>query len=141
MRVCSICQRCYDDSVTHCSEEGHPALSETRDGSPEMIAGYRLDSLIRSGLKGDVYRAHQTASGASCLIRIVSTNEGSGEHFFSEAKLAITLIHPNIADVYEAGSLDSGKCFVVAEQPDGQTLHEYLKSVRIPDLLTTIRVV
>ncbi len=141
MRVCSLCHRCYEIEVVSCIEADHPPLSETRYGSPEMIAGYRLDYLLESGVAGDVYCASQTASGRSCRITILSTDSQKGQQFLDEAKLAVALFHPNVVDVYEAGSLESGEVFVVAEDPDGESLRDLLNNVGVPHLLISIQVV
>lgn len=141
MRVCSLCRRCYDDSVGSCAEESHPPLSETRSGDPQMIAGYRFDQLLESGVKGDTYRARQTASGQSCRIRILTPGPPNRQQFLDDAKLASALFHPNVVDVYEAGSLESGEVFVVAEEPDGESLRELLNNVGVPHLLTSIQIV
>ncbi len=98
MRVCSLCHRCYDDSVVSCTEAGHPPLSETRHGSPVMIAGYRLDYLLESGTNSETYRASRTDCGQSCQIRILSTDAESSRQFLDEAKLAAALFHPNVVD-------------------------------------------
>jgi serine/threonine protein kinase len=141
MRVCSLCKRCYDDPVAFCTDESHPPLSETRDGSPEMIAGYRLHFLLESGAKSDTYRARQTESGQPCLIKILSADAQNSQQFLEEAKLAATFFHPNVVDVYEAGCLDSGEIFVVSEDPEGETLRDVLNNVGVPELLTSIQVV
>lgn len=141
MRVCSLCRRCYNDSAGFCAEESHPPLSETRSGDPQMIAGYRLDHLLESGIKGDIYRARQMASGQPCSIRILIPDPQNRQQFLDEAKLASALFHPNVVDVYEAGSLENGEVFVVAEEPDGESLRELLNKVGVPHLLTSIQVV
>lgn len=139
MRVCSLCHRCFDDGDLSCIEAGHPSLSEPRSGSPDMIKGYRLDFLLTSGIRGDLYRAHQTACGRSCLITIVQTD--NARQFLDEAKLAASLFHPNLADVYEAGALETGECFVVAEDPEDQTLRDRLQTAGVPKLLKMIEII
>ncbi|HTK37129.1 MAG TPA: serine/threonine-protein kinase, partial [Pyrinomonadaceae bacterium] len=140
MRVCSVCGRCYEDQAVSCIEESHPGLSEIRSGGCEMIAGYHLDFSLESGVKGAIYRAHHITSGRSCLINIVSTNTEYRREFLREAQLAAIFFNPNMADVYEAGTLDNGEVFVVAEDPGGQTLREHLNA-SVPDLLTSIQIV
>lgn len=141
MKVCSVCRRCCEDPVLSCAEESHPALSEARGGSCELITGYRLDYLLGSGAKGEVYRARHTASGRSCVIKILSANKDAGEQFLRDAELSATLFHPNVVDVYEAGAFGSGELFVVAEDAGGQTLRELLDAVGLPELLTSIQIV
>jgi serine/threonine-protein kinase len=139
VKVCSVCQRCYDDSVAFCTEENHPSLSETQ-GAPEMIAGYRLERLLESGVKNETYRARQLASGQNCLVRIIYATEYVDDHL-REAKLAATLFHPNVVDTYDAGVLESGASYIVHEDPDGRTLREFLSDVGLPELPTSIEIV
>ncbi|HEV8593513.1 MAG TPA: protein kinase [Pyrinomonadaceae bacterium] len=140
MKVCSDCQQCYDDQALNCTEEGHRALSELHDGSPEMIAGYRLEFLIETGLNGDVYLARREDCGQACQIRILSTDAEHTEHFLREAKLAAAMFHPSVVDVYEVGSLAGNRPYIVAED-GGKTLRQLLTSVGVPQLLTAIRIV
>ena len=48
MKVCSVCQRCYEDTAISCYEENHEFLSEAREGSCEIIPNYRLEFLHES---------------------------------------------------------------------------------------------
>ena len=141
MKVCSVCDRCFEDFEIYCSDASHPPLEGTLRGRPEMIDGYRLDALLSSGLKGDAYRAYHTASGRSCLILIPSVDEKGRERFLRDAQFAATIFHPNLADIYEAGSLETGECYVVAEDASGQSLRHLLNDVGAPSLLTSIQVV
>ncbi|MEO8573590.1 MAG: protein kinase [Pyrinomonadaceae bacterium] len=140
MKVCSVCGRCYDESVAFCTEENHPALSETHDGSLEMIAGYRLERLVETGVKIETYRARQLDSGQTCLIRILSATEYVDD-YLREAKLAATLFHPSVVDTYEAGVLDDGKAYVVQEEADGRTMREFLNDLGLPELLSSVVIV
>ncbi|MEP7147946.1 MAG: protein kinase [Acidobacteriota bacterium] len=141
MRVCSVCRRCYDDSVAVCGDEMHPPLSDLRDGSRDGIAGYRIESLVESSLGGEIYRAVRIDSGQSCLVRLLSADEKNTEQFLREAKLASSLFHPSIVDTYEVGSLASGEVFVVSEDADGRLLREFLDDRGTPELLTSIEII
>ena len=139
MRFCIHCQRCFDDAVSFCTEHRHEALSEPHAGGPGMIKGYRLDRLLESGIKGDLYRAQQIECGQYCRIRVISPGKKNGNQLLREAKHAAALYHPNLVDVYEAGTLAGGECYVVSEEPKGETLREHLDRAGVPPLLTTIR--
>src|SRR5688572_28175925 len=141
MKVCSTCQQCYDDIVSSCTESEHPELSEAREGNTQIIAGYRLETVLESGIKGETYRARRTDADQSCLIRILSGTEETKNQFLQDAKTAATIFNESIVDVYEAGSLESGEVFVVAGEPGGQTARELLNNVGVPQLLTTVQVV
>ncbi|MEP7076049.1 MAG: protein kinase [Acidobacteriota bacterium] len=139
MRVCSVCRRCYDTDVFSCADESHPALSDLREGSCEgIIAGYCLEILQDSGVKGESYLARHTASGRSCVVQIHVAH--NAEQFVNEAKIASGLFHSAAADVYEAGTLTSGEIYVVAEDTAGPTIREFLK-LGVPELMTSIEIV
>jgi serine/threonine protein kinase len=141
MKVCSVCRRCYEDEVFSCTEEGHPSLEESRRGNCELIAGYRLESLIGSGSKGEVYRARRIDCSQSCRIKILPADTQNAEQFLFEAKLAAALFHPSTVDIYEAGSLENGELFVVAEDTGCKTLRDLLNNAGVPQLLTSIQIV
>ena len=140
MKVCSVCRRCYDNFDVSCIDETHPALSETHPGGREIVEGYSLDLLLDSGLRGELFQGHELATNAPCIIRIITTSEKERERSVREAKVAASIFHPNVADVYEAGTLDAGRVFVVSEYPAGQTLRQLLDKVRIPELLTSVQI-
>jgi serine/threonine protein kinase len=140
MKVCSDCQRCYDDSVVSCSESEHAELEEIRSGGPQMVAGYHLETLLGSGIKGETYRARRLDSGQPCLIKIVSANDEYKQKFLQDSQTATTLFNQSIVDIYESGSLENSDVFVVAEEPAGQTVRELLNNVGVPQLLTSIQV-
>src|SRR5215831_11315869 len=140
MRICSRCRKCYDDSVEVCVDHGDEALSVIRSGSPEMISGYRLDQLLESGLKGDLFRACQIECRQTCRIRIISPKKKSGSQFLREAKIVSSLFHPHLVDVYDVGPLPNDEFFIVSEEAVGQTLRDHLKVTGVPPLLNTIRI-
>ena len=103
-----------------------------------MIAGYRLEVLLESGGRSETYRARHIRSGQSCFIKILAADESL--QFLLEAKIAAQLFHPNVADVYETGTLKTGEPYVVSEMAGGQTLRDLLDNVGVPSLMTTIQV-
>ncbi|HEX6127247.1 MAG TPA: protein kinase [Pyrinomonadaceae bacterium] len=115
-------------------------LCSLREGSPEMVSGYQIESLVEKGVNSATYGARQLASGGSCLIRILTAGDNT-EDFLHEAKLASTFFHPNVVDVYDAGTLDDGEVFVVSEMPRGRTLRDFLNEGGVPKLLTSIEIV
>jgi serine/threonine protein kinase len=141
MKICSLCQRCYDDEAVHCVEEGHPALPEPRDRDRHCVAGYSLEYLLKSGQNWETYRAAESVSGHPCLIRILSSYARNGEQFLGEATLAATLFNPSFADVYDAGTLDGGEFFAVTEETEGETVRQLLNSAGPPKLLTTVEII
>jgi len=140
MRVCSECGRCFEDQVFSCTEEGHLSLKEMRRGTCEMVAGYGLERLLESGLKGEIYCGRHITSGRTCQVRILATDTQHASEFLREAQVASALFHPNVVDVYEAGTLVNGDVFVTTEDAGGQTVRELLDAGGRPELLTSITV-
>jgi len=106
-----------------------------------MLAGYHIDQHVETGLKGELYRGHEQTSGARCLMRLLPSNSKNSGQFISEGQLACSFFHPNVADVYDAGQLDSGELFVVYEDSGAQTLRELLNTVGTPELLNSVQIV
>lgn len=79
MKVCSVCQRCYADSVLSCSEAHPEPLIEGRAGNREIIANYRLDFLRESSPLGETYHASNTILNKPYLIKIIAPELFAGE--------------------------------------------------------------
>ncbi len=134
MKICSVCQRCCEDSVADC-EESHGSLVAARSGSREIIADYRLDFLLERNATGETYQATRSGSDQFFIIKIFNLNSMSDaaerEKIQSEARAAAALNHPNIARVYESGSIGDGEFYIVTEQISGQTLRECLRKIGV----------
>ena len=141
MKVCSLCQRCFDDEAVQCIEVSHPALPESRDRDRRCVAGYCLEYQLKCGQNWETYRAVESVSGHPCLIRILSPDARNGEQFLGEATLAATFFNPSFADVYDAGTLESGEFYAVAEETEGETVRQVLNAFGPPKLLTTVEII
>lgn len=133
MKICSVCRRYYEDSVEFCAEN-HGSLIAAGASLREMIGNYRLDGLLERDAAGETYRATHTLLDKPVVVQIIASNaangaEGQLEKLQSEARAAAEIIHPNVARVYESGSLENGDFYIVTEALVGQTLRERLESL------------
>lgn len=133
MKVCSVCHRYYEDSIEFCAEN-HGSLTAERSDFSEMIGNYRLGVLLERDAAGETYQATHMASDQSFTVKIIASNaagaaEDQREKIQTETRAAVDIIHPNVARVYETGSLANGDFYVAAESPRGQTLREHLRNV------------
>src|SRR5687768_11291158 len=143
MKVCSVCLRCYDDSARSCSEENHYVLTDARAGSREVIPNYRLDLLEDISATSETYRAANTILNKSYLIKILapeSFDEAAKKRFLAEAQSLAAIIHPNVARVFESGTLADGSLYVVTEYFTAQTLRECLINVGAPSEVTALTI-
>jgi serine/threonine protein kinase len=131
MKVCSVCQRCYEDAALCCPEENQESLVSQRMGSREIASGYRLDCLLESNEASESYRATNIPLNQSCIFRIFSArlDEQSQQQFLTESQAAAALNHPNLVCLLESGVLESGERYAVTESPAGQTLRQCLLNV------------
>ncbi len=133
MKTCSVCQRCYEDTDEVCVEN-HGTLIKERAGTREMIPNYRLDSLLERGAVGESYLATNIALDQPFVVKIFAQNLiiGAGEQarqmLQHEVQAAANLNHPNIARVYESGSLNDGSFYIVTESVGDKTLQGLLRN-------------
>jgi serine/threonine protein kinase len=130
MKICPNCQTCYEDTETACARAGHDPLAPARPG-PRLIDGkYRLDRLLARGGMGAVYAGVHVALERPAAIKMLLPELVSDplalERFRREALAAARLNHPNVAGVYDFGTLPGGESYIVMELVEGETLGERL---------------
>ena len=105
-------------------------------GSGDQLGHYRLDRLLGSGGMGDVYLAHDLLLERQVAIKFVSnqkTDDPSlARRLLKEAQGVAAIEHPNICPVFDAGTDDSGRPFIVMQYLEGQTLSEKLGAGPLP---------
>ncbi|HKD90285.1 MAG TPA: protein kinase [Terriglobales bacterium] len=106
----------------------------------EQISHYKIVEQIGSGGMGRVWQAEDLTLGRMVALKFLAPELASDpqalDRFMREARAAAALNHPNICQVYEAGSAD-GQAFIAMELLEGQTLRERLdgRPVRLNQLL------
>ncbi|HEV2916080.1 MAG TPA: protein kinase [Pyrinomonadaceae bacterium] len=132
MKLCPVCQRCYEDTETVCSEEQTP-LVQTRLGSRVIAEKYKLDRLLGRGGMGAVYSGTHIDLDRPVAIKLLLpdfiSDTAALERFRREARAAARLNHPNVADTYDYGALPEGGAYIIMELVDGQTLREYMNAM------------
>ncbi|MCB9596458.1 MAG: serine/threonine protein kinase [Sandaracinaceae bacterium] len=93
-----------------------------------VLAGkYELAQPIGWGENSVVYEAtHKLLERKAAVKVLAKTDEESERRFAREAKLAGSLSHPNIVEIYEVGRLEDGRAFLAMEFLVGETLEERL---------------
>jgi CheY-like chemotaxis protein len=91
----------------------------------QVIAGYRIDSLIGRGGMGVVYRAEHLNLRRSAAIKIIAPEyteaRGFRDRFEREARISAALQHPNVVTVYDAGDVD-GLLYLAMQYIEGSDL-------------------
>ncbi len=93
-----------------------------------LFGSYDIEALIGRGGMAEVYRARVVAgprAGQAVAIKRIAPEKSADRRFVDlflrEAELSRHLKHPNVTEVYEAGSLD-GVAFIAMELVEGRDL-------------------
>lgn len=103
------------------------------DGELPQFGPYRLQQLLGEGGMGVVYlgeRVDVQRQVAVKLLRDAWLSPARRARFSTEQRALAQLDHPNIARLYDAGTLANGTPWFVMEYVEGMPLHRYCESNR-----------
>jgi len=93
--------------------------------------GYRIEELIGRGGMGIVYRAYDLRLKRPVALKLVAPdlgrNERFRERFARESELVMSLEHPNVVPIYDAGDVD-GHVYLAMRLVDGTDLASLLRT-------------
>ena len=94
-----------------------------------LVSGrYRLDVLIGRGGTAEVWRATDTLLDRVVALKLVTVaHDASSARAADEARTLAQLSHPSLVQVYDAGTDDHGRPWVVMELVDGETLADAIR--------------
>ena len=94
-------------------------------GRPDVRVGgrYRLEQLVGRGGSAEVWAAEDEALGRRVALKLVTATGGEDAgRVGDEARLLARLSHPGLVPVYDAGTDEAGRPWVVMELVLGETL-------------------
>ncbi|MGD9127834.1 MAG: protein kinase [Planctomycetia bacterium] len=119
------------DSYNDNMEKNAPPLEEEIDLSGQQLSDFKLLKRLGQGAMAVVYLARQVSLDRlvafKVLRRSLAEDEKYIERFRQEAKAAAALVHANIAQVYEVGSIE-GTNFIAQEYIEGRNLRDWIQS-------------
>ncbi len=141
-KVCSTTGKSIDrDLHRPHQEKRHPLVDTVVDGR------YKILRLIGVGGMGEVLEAETTTLRRLMVLKIVrasNTSAESLERLYREARLIAAVQHPNICAVFDFGTMEDGRPYVVLERLFGEPLSKAVateKSFPLPafvDLFTQV---
>ncbi len=101
----------------------------------DRIARFEVLDRLGAGAMGVVYRARDPMLGREVAVKLIRP-ELSGDpvmqrRFLKECRAEAMVNHVGVATLYEAGELDDGRLYFVAELVDGKTLKDLLARGRL----------
>lgn len=141
-KICLRCGSKFGSRADYCPHDGSRLVKD--DEIPDPLLGevlleqFRIDEQIGTGGMGTVYRAHQTTVGRDVAIKVLrpelARDEQAVFRFEREARLAISLDHPNLVRVFLSGRLGDGRLYFVMELLEGRSLADELEETGIPSI-------
>ncbi len=110
------------------------ALKDKENSAPR-IGVYRIEEEIGAGAMGKVYRATHETLGKAVALKIVHSDDPTGEvakRFLQEGIAASRVRHPNVVEVLDAGQHE-GRAYMAMTLLEGETMAECLsRQGRLP---------
>ena len=96
------------------------------DELEQLSERYRLEETVAAGGMGTVFRARDEVLDRTVAVKLLketlATDDSAVERFKREARIAGSLAHPGIAQIFDFGQED-GRPFIVMEFLEGNDLH------------------
>src|SRR5207248_11031241 len=114
----------------------HHVLLDPTPEKPVPFGKYELIRRIGAGGMGEVFLARESSdrhSPRACVVKKVLPtlleNRAFVGRFLDEARVVVTLKHPNIARVYAMGEV-AGEYFLTMEYVQGKTVSRFTRRLR-----------
>jgi len=124
-------------SVVHATRAG---ISENGMGTTEsrpvgnaanLVGRYRLDSHVASGRHADVWRGTDVVLNRHVAVKLGQPDDSDAlTRFKREADVLAALVHPNLLQLFDAGTAADGLPFMVLEWVDGPSLSSLMDERR-----------
>jgi serine/threonine protein kinase len=122
-----------------------PSLKPEPDLSGRKLGDYQVLRRLGRGAMAEVYLAEQISLGRQVALKILKRELANDEmyvkRFQNEARAAASLVHANIVQIFEVGSIE-GHYYISQEYVAGQNLGDYLTrrgSVELPLAMLILR--
>jgi YVTN family beta-propeller protein len=104
-------------------------IARTEIGIGSEFVGYRIDEVIGRGGMGVVYRAFDLRLKRTVALKLMAPELALDarfrERFAREAELAVSLEHPNVVPIHDAGDID-GRLYLAMRYVEGTDLRAIL---------------
>jgi eukaryotic-like serine/threonine-protein kinase len=147
MKLCPLCQHCYEDRFISCAHDRATLISD-RPGACLVAQKYRLDRLLASGGAQAIYagRHLETDRPYAIMLLLLAADADADalknlrREALATAHLNTRFDHQHAAKTYDYGLLPDGTVYVITELIAGQSLRQYMDEVRHVPVATAVRI-
>ncbi len=136
--TCPSCQRNFSPDGHFCPYDGEKLeVRERQQSERDSLLGaiiddrYEVLAVIGEGGMGRVYRVRHRRLGRAFALKALRVDLARDpiltERFIQEARAAAVVTHPNVVQINDFGTLDSGQPYFVMELLEGRTLTRILR--------------
>jgi serine/threonine-protein kinase len=133
-KLCVVCAKVFRADLTTCPDDGSPLVVEasTTSGQSKLghvLGNYRLTRVIGEGGVGTVYEGVHVTLGRKMALKVLHPDSATPEtikRFFNEARAVNEIRHPNIIDVEDFVTTETGDHYLLMELLDGEDLRSLL---------------
>jgi serine/threonine protein kinase len=98
---------------------------QSPDRQPDRLGAYRVTGRLGEGGMGVVYEATDERLGRLVALKVIHEDvvrrQGIRERFYREARVAASVNHPHVCQIYDIGD-EGGLVYLAMERLDGETL-------------------
>ncbi len=99
------------------------------------IGNYKIQRLIGQGGMGKVYLAVHPTLGRMTAVKVLLSHDRADseavDRFLTEARAANAIRHENIVDIYDSGTIEEVRPYIIMEYLEGETLTQVLRRERV----------
>jgi len=128
-KYCVVCGTIYRHELRTCPEDGSMLVIEAEQGERlrlgHVLGNYRLIRKLGEGGVGTVYEGEHVRLARKMALKTPHPETASAEvivRFFNEARAVNQIRHPNIVDVEDFVTAESGEHYLIMELLSGEDL-------------------
>ncbi|MBY0357367.1 MAG: serine/threonine protein kinase [Candidatus Obscuribacterales bacterium] len=150
-KSCPKCKKDYPDYVKHCPVDGialdAPQVEyvsfETEIIGKTVAGKYKIESLLGEGGMAQVFKARHLGLDRPVVIKLMHRNLPSQEtalkRFEQECKVTAKIDHPNVVSVFDVGTFEAKRPYLVMEFIQGESLRDLMERERSPEMQNVLR--
>jgi serine/threonine protein kinase len=129
--TCPFCKEQHVRSTESCPRTGEKLAVAHKMGGTVLDRKYSIKEVIAEGGMGVVYRGEQKRIDRTVAVKFLNVQEcetlESYERFMREARMAASIDHPSIVEVFDLGATQGGVPYIVMEYLKGLDLASHIR--------------